>query len=151
MSTRIDAELATLADAAPAGNSWLHEIKFDGYRILARIEADQVRLISRNHLDWTPRFRWIAEAVASIADQAILDGEIVALDQRGASSFGALQQALSSGRSVDLVYMIFDLLYLNGYDLRPLPARGPQGAPRPGARRSSAARPLQRPRHRLWR
>jgi bifunctional non-homologous end joining protein LigD len=115
----MDAELATLEDAAPAGDAWLHEVKFDGYRILAFIDGGRARLISRNHLDWTHRFRRIAEALPAVAGQAILDGEIVALDERGVSSFGALQQALSAGGTSKLVYMAFDLLYLDGYDLRP--------------------------------
>jgi bifunctional non-homologous end joining protein LigD len=117
---RIDAELATLEDAAPEGDAWLHEIRFDGYRILAHIADGRAGLISRNHLDWTHRFRRIAEALPAVADQAILDGEIVALDERGASNFGTLQQALSgAGATANLVYMVFDLIYLSGYDLRP--------------------------------
>jgi bifunctional non-homologous end joining protein LigD len=120
LPAKIEAELATLEETAPDGDGWLHEVKFDGYRILAWIVDRNARLISRNDLDWTPRFRRIAEALPSVAREAILDGEIVALDERGASNFGTLQQALSggAGTKADLAYMVFDLLYLDSYDLR---------------------------------
>src|SRR5262249_13460709 len=111
--------LATLAGEAPPGDDWLHEIKFDGYRLLAHVNGSQVRLISRNQLDWTHRFRKIAADLATLrAKPAILDGEAVALDEKGVSSFGALQQALSNGQTADLIYYAFDLLHLDGYDLR---------------------------------
>ena len=102
----------------PDGAKWIHEIKFDGYRIVARIDSGEVRLFSRNEKDWTSRFPEIADAIAEIpVGKAILDGEVVALAPNGASSFGLLQEALSSQRTAKLIYQVFDLLHLEGYDL----------------------------------
>ncbi len=116
---RIAPQLATAATKPPVGEDWLHEIKFDGYRILARLDSGAVRLFSRNGLDWTARFPEIAAALVALpARQALLDGEAVALDEDGRSSFSALQRALSEGKTAPLVYFAFDLLYLDGYDLR---------------------------------
>ncbi len=115
-------QLATLVSAPPPGDDWLHEIKLDGYRILLRIERGRVKLLTRNRQDWTTRFPAVAEAAAALpVKAALLDGEIVALDRAGVSSFQALQQAdqLEAGRS--LVYVAFDLLFLDGRDLRPRP------------------------------
>lgn len=115
-------ELATLAATPPSGPDWAHEIKLDGYRILARVERGEVTLSSRNDNDWTLRMPTLAEAMRSIPVQAALfDGEFVALDARGVSDFQILQNALGAGRvrrGVKLVYYAFDLLYLNGVDLR---------------------------------
>jgi bifunctional non-homologous end joining protein LigD len=114
--------LATLADKAPNGAGWLHEIKLDGYRIEARLDHGQVRLLTRKQQDWTQRFKSIAEAVAALpAETAILDGEIVVEDARGVSSFSMLQTDLKEGRDRFICY-VFDLLYLDGRDLtdRPL-------------------------------
>ena len=115
-------QLATLVSGPPPGDGWVHEIKLDGYRILLRIERGRVKLLTRNRQDWTARFPAVAEAAAALpVKEALLDGEIVALDRAGVSSFQALQQAdqLEAGRS--LVYVAFDLLFLDGRDLRPLP------------------------------
>ena len=110
--------LATLSAAAPAGPDWLHEIKHDGYRLQARIDGDAIRLLTRSGLDWTEKFGTVAEALRHLAvPAALLDGELVVEDARGASSFAALQDDLSSGRTDRLVYQVFDLLYLNGRDL----------------------------------
>jgi bifunctional non-homologous end joining protein LigD len=115
-------QLATLVAAAPAGGEWIHEIKLDGYRILARIERGRVRLLTRNRQDWTERFPAVAEAVAALpAKEAILDGEIVALDRAGVSSFQALQQGASGEKGRSLAYVVFDLLFLDGRDLRSQP------------------------------
>jgi bifunctional non-homologous end joining protein LigD len=115
-------QLATLVGRAPAGESWLHEIKLDGYRILARVERGRARLLTRNGKDWSARFPRVAAAAARLeTDRALLDGEIVALDEHGVSKFQKLQEALSRGRSEHLVYFVFDLLHLDGRDLRPLP------------------------------
>src|SRR5215470_11776556 len=120
LTSRIQPLLATLAEAAPDGGNWLHEVKFDGYRILAFLEGGRVRLVSRNGLDWTSRFREISGDIGKLpATAAIVDGEVVALAENGVSSFGALQQALSTGATGGLVYYGFDLLYVDGYDLRP--------------------------------
>lgn len=111
--------LATLVDHPPGGEQWLHEIKIDGYRILARRRGSKVTLLTRNGLDWTGRFKPIAEAVAGLPDGDLaLDGEVAVLDQRGGSSFAVLQEALSQGDAKKLRYVIFDLLYLGGEDWR---------------------------------
>jgi bifunctional non-homologous end joining protein LigD len=115
-------QLATLVSDPPPGDEWVHEIKLDGYRILLRIERGRVKLLTRNRQDWTARFPGVAEAAAALpVKEALLDGEIVVLDRAGVSSFQALQQAdrLETGRT--LVYVAFDLLFLDGLDLRPLP------------------------------
>jgi bifunctional non-homologous end joining protein LigD len=117
-------QLATLVAAPPVGDDWVHEIKLDGYRILLRIERGRARLLTRNRLDWTDRFPAVAEAAAALpVKEALLDGEIVVFDAAGVSSFQALQQAADSGRA--LTYVAFDLLFLDGRDLRgePLIAR----------------------------
>jgi bifunctional non-homologous end joining protein LigD len=114
--------LATLAETPPADDGWLHEIKYDGYRIAARVEDGAVRLLSRNGLDWTDRFSGISEALAALPTSgAWLDGEAVVFDERGVSDFGALQRALKSGSPGDVSYVVFDLLFEGGEDLRELP------------------------------
>ncbi|MCW8195104.1 DNA ligase D [Proteobacteria bacterium 005FR1] len=118
------AALATLAKEAPAGDQWLQEIKFDGYRILARCDKGKVRLVSRNGKDWTRRFPEIAALLENLPIKtAVLDGEIVAYAGDGTTSFRGLQEALSAGISVGLVYQLFDLQHLNGYDLTAVPLR----------------------------
>jgi bifunctional non-homologous end joining protein LigD len=115
-------KLATRVDHPPAGPGWLHEIKVDGYRIVARLQRGKVRLLTRTGLDWTSRFARIADAIKQLpAQSAMLDGEIVVLDERGHSDFAQLQQHLSEGRHDGMVYMTFDLLFLDGRDLRRLP------------------------------
>ena len=100
----------------------MHEIKYDGYRILARLDDGGVRLFTRNGLDWTARFPVVAEALRGLAVKtAWLDGEIVVFDRRGVSDFGALQQALSNARDDVLTYVVFDLLHHDGDDTRRLP------------------------------
>jgi bifunctional non-homologous end joining protein LigD len=115
----MDAELATLVDTAPAGPGWLHEIKFDGYRMLCRVADGQCRIVSRNGKDWTAAFATIADAAARLpVDSAWIDGEIVVMDAHGRTRFQALQNVLSDGASGRPVYCVFDLPYLDGYDLR---------------------------------
>ncbi|MBV9826191.1 MAG: DNA ligase D [Alphaproteobacteria bacterium] len=117
MPETVEPQLATLAEKAPDGAEWLHEIKYDGYRILARIERGEVRLLTRKALDWTGKFPALAQVLASLPlDTAIIDGELVALAPDGSTSFAALQDAISRGQTGDLVYFAFDLLYHNGYD-----------------------------------
>jgi len=117
-------QLCEPADQAPKGTDWLNEIKFDGYRLLARVEDGAVRLVTRNGHDWTDRLPAVALAVSGLDVQAaLLDGELVALEPSGVSSFPALQAALSAGRDDSLHYYVFDLLYLNGWDLRPCALR----------------------------
>lgn len=110
--------LALLSDRAPEGADWVHEIKFDGYRIQGRIDNGRVQLVTRQALDWTAKFRPIAQALSALAvKQAIFDGEIVSEDDNGISSFSQLQQDLKGGREENFIYYVFDLLYLDGYDL----------------------------------
>ncbi len=116
---RIEPELPSLADAPPSGQDWLHEIKFDGYRILASVKRGKATLLSRRGNDWTNRMPTLAKAAESIpAETVLLDGEMVVLDERGVSDFQRLQDALGGARDALLVYFAFDLLYLNGVDLQ---------------------------------
>ncbi len=116
------ATLASPVKEAPEGDDWLHEIKFDGYRILARIQKGEVQLISRNGNDWTRRFPEIRQWLEKLSvKDAILDGEIIALADDGTSSFRNLQEALSARDTRGLVYQLFDLLHLNGHDLSSMP------------------------------
>ncbi len=118
----IDAELALLVDEAPAGEGWLHEIKFDGYRMLCRVADGKCRIYSRNGKEWTEPFATIADAVARLPlESAWIDGEIVVLDARGHTSFQSLQNFLSEDARAKPLYFAFDLPYLNGYDLRRAP------------------------------
>ncbi len=112
--------LALLVEKPPAGDNWLHEIKFDGYRLFGVIEDGRVRLLTRRGLDWTDRFAGIAAALAQLpATSAVLDGEAVVEDENGVSSFSALQDALSERQAAaNAVLYAFDLLYLDGYSLR---------------------------------
>ncbi len=115
-------ELATLVDAAPEGDDWLHELKFDGYRLIAHISNGRVRLLTRRGNDWTRLFPALQTALAGLgAETAVLDGEVVAFDSRGVSNFQLLQASIHDGRSSSLVYELFDLLYLNGRDLTDQP------------------------------
>ncbi len=114
--------LATLADKAPDSTNWIHEIKFDGYRLQARLARGKAKLLTRKGLDWTPTFKGIADAVTKLdADSAMIDGELVVEGDDGVTSFSLLQEELKSGRQNRLVYYVFDLLYLDGQDLRGLP------------------------------
>jgi bifunctional non-homologous end joining protein LigD len=118
LPTFVAPQLATLVERAPADDEWIHEMKFDGYRILARLDQGRVRLLSRNGRDWTGHFARVAEAAASLpARQAMLDGEVAVLLPDGTTSFQALQNALSGGAEGELVYMLFDLVHLDGSDL----------------------------------
>ncbi len=119
----IEPQLATLRTSPPEGDAWVHEIKFDGYRIQAQVSDGEVTLFTRKGLDWTARFgTQIAKTLAALdCDDAVLDGEIVVLSDKGIASFSALQEALSSGRGERLLYYVFDLLWLDGKDLRGLP------------------------------
>jgi len=116
------AQLATLVDAAPDGEDWLHEIKFDGYRLLVRIEGGKAQLLTRNDKDWTDRFPRIARALSALpAEGALIDGEAVILDEAGRSDFQALQNAQGESGRTDMFFFAFDLLWLNGVDLRRAP------------------------------
>jgi len=111
-------ELATLVKEPPAGADWLHEIKFDGYRLIARVEKGRARLLTRSGQDWTDRFATIAAAIERLpVRDAVFDGEVVVPGRDGVSSFQALQNALGNGGGHSLVYYVFDLLHLEGRDL----------------------------------
>jgi DNA ligase D-like protein (predicted ligase) len=122
----IPPQLTQLVDAAPEGADWLHEIKFDGYRMHARLERGAVRLLTRTGLDWTHKYPAIAEAVAVLpATQAYLDGELCGVHPDGITSFSMIQTASDAGNADGLVFFLFDLLYLDGEDVaaRPLQER----------------------------
>ncbi len=115
-------QLASVSEQAPAGDDRISEIKFDGYRLLAWVEHGEARLMTRNGLDWTDRLPAVAREVARLkVEVALLDGELVALEENGASSFPMLQAALSAGHDNTLHFYAFDLLHLNGWDLRQCP------------------------------
>jgi bifunctional non-homologous end joining protein LigD len=111
-------QLATLVDAVPQGNGWLHEVKLDGYRALCRIDNGRVTFLTREAQDWTERFSALAHAAQRLpVRQALVDGEVVALGEDGKSSFQLLQNSLRRGPAANLVYFAFDLLHLDGWDL----------------------------------
>lgn len=114
----IKPQLATLKARAPSSDQWLHEIKFDGYRVQVHLDRGRRRVFTRNGLDWTKRFSLIAGAL-DIPGQAILDGEVVVI-QEGRTNFSELQAELAAGKQDRLVYYAFDLLWRDG-DLRKLP------------------------------
>ncbi|MCX7514718.1 DNA ligase D [Frateuria sp. STR12] len=119
-------ELATLRENPPHGEQWLHEVKWDGYRILATVAKGEAALWSRNGLPWSDRIPDIRQAVESLGlDSARLDGELIALDAQGQPDFNGLQKTLSGEASAPLAYMLFDVPFLEGYDLSgtPLHAR----------------------------
>ncbi|MEO8029634.1 MAG: DNA ligase D, partial [Gemmatimonadota bacterium] len=137
-------QLATLAEQPPSGAGWVHEMKLDGYRIQALVNHGTVQLFTRSGKDWTTRFPGIATALARLkVESAILDGEIVALDDEGRSSFHRLHAALEEGARIPLQYSVFDLLQLDGRDFReePLSVRRPELVSLIGKPRASA--PLQ--------
>ena len=112
-------QLATLVDQPPEGPEWLHEQKFDGYRIVAVRDRAGVRLLSRRFKDWTAEFPTVAEAIARLpVERIVLDGEVAALLPSGITSFQALQNARDAA---DLAYFVFDLLAVDGDDLTQLP------------------------------
>lgn len=104
----------------PSAGGWIHEIKFDGYRIQMRVENGEVTLKTRKGLDWTGKWPAIAASASKLPD-CIIDGEICALDENGAPDFAALQAALSEGKTDDLVFFAFDLLFVGDENLRELP------------------------------
>jgi bifunctional non-homologous end joining protein LigD len=115
-------QLARLVKQAPAGDDWLHEMKYDGYRIGCRIRGRSVTLVSRNGKDWTKAFPAVAEAARALGVRdAVLDGEVAIVLPDGRTSFQALQNAFAEGSSHGLAYFVFDALALNGVNLRPRP------------------------------
>ena len=116
----IEPQLAKSLEKPPSGPGWAHEIKFDGYRMQLRTVGGEASLLSRSGLDWSSKFPEVVASGAGLAD-GIIDGEVVALDPTGAPDFAALQAAISSGRTADLVYFVFDQLFMDRRDLRTLP------------------------------
>jgi bifunctional non-homologous end joining protein LigD len=109
--------LPTLVENPPEGGEWIHEVKFDGYRSQIVID-DDVRILTRNGLNWTTKFRSLVGAAKRLGvENAIIDGEIVVLNEAGLSDFGSLRRAITR-REQDLYFVAFDLLHLNGHDLR---------------------------------
>ncbi|MGQ3889746.1 DNA ligase D [Legionella sp. CNM-1927-20] len=118
----ISPELATLVDDIPEGPDWLHEIKFDGYRIIAFKDGNTIRLMSRNNKDWTGNFsNIVAELKKLPVKRAIFDGEIVVLDEQHKSNFQLLQNSVKANKQTPFIYYIFDLLYVEKLDLREKP------------------------------
>jgi bifunctional non-homologous end joining protein LigD len=113
-------ELCISVDRPPDAEGWCHEIKFDGYRVQLRVEGGEATLNTRKGLDWTDKFQAIAKEGSSLPD-ALVDGEIVALDPGGAPDFSTLQAAISDGKTDNLIFYAFDLLFADGEDLRRLP------------------------------
>lgn len=115
-------QLATLAACPPARGEWTYEIKFDGYRMLTRLDHGRVQLFTRNGFDWTQRLPGLAEAFTKLpVATAWFDGEAIVLGENGQPDFGALQNAFDSRKTANILYVGFDLMYLNGYDLRAVP------------------------------
>ncbi len=111
--------LATLRERAPDGAAWVHEIKLDGYRIQSRLDDGEVALLTRKALDWAERFTRVADAVKALsASNALIDGEVVVLNEHGVSDFSGLQNALKEGEANRFHYYAFDLMHLDGEDLR---------------------------------
>ena len=130
----IKPQLTRNGDEAPAGDDWLHEIKYDGYRMHARLDSGKIRLLTRTGLDWSRRYPRTVEALRSLAVKtAYLDGELCGLRPDGVPAFSRLQAAMDEGRTDDLVFIVFDLLFLNGKDTAALPrvSLAPEDLPRP--------------------
>lgn len=118
--TVIHPALATLVDSPPSGKNWLHEIKFDGYRLLCFKKNGKTKLITRNNLDWTSKFKNIATEINKLPiDNFVLDGEVVVLDEKQHSNFQLLQNSIKQG-SKDFIYYVFDILYLDKNNLQNL-------------------------------
>lgn len=119
MPHQIKPMLATLTEKVFDDEEWIFEIKWDGYRAIAEVEKGKVKLYSRNFLDFSKRYATITKALGTIKHDVVLDGEIVALDKKGVSKFQLLQEYME--KPVDLTYQVFDLLYMDGVDLRGMP------------------------------
>jgi DNA ligase D-like protein (predicted ligase) len=121
LPTWVKPQLATLVKEAPDGSDWLHEIKLDGYRMHARLEAGRVRILTRRGNDWTDKYRSIAKAIAALAAQnAYLDGELCGVLPDGKTAFNLIQNATDTGQG-SLVFFLFDLLFLDGENLMAQP------------------------------
>ncbi|MDG4885345.1 ATP-dependent DNA ligase [Mesorhizobium sp. WSM4884] len=113
--------MPTLVDRPPEGDRWIHEVKFDGFRSQIVRDDDGVRIFTRRGFDWTAKYRDLSKAAAALnSENAIIDGEIIVLNDAGHSDFGELRKAITR-RQHDLYFVAFDLLHLNGHDLRDMP------------------------------
>ena len=118
----IEPSLALLADKPPGGPNWIHEIKYDGYRLQARLDGGKVKLLTRKGLDWTKRFSTIERELENLpVSSALLDGELIVQDESGVSSFSGLQSELKSGRHNRLAFLVFDMMYCQGTNLTDVP------------------------------
>ncbi len=120
---KTNVQLATLVDSMPKGEDWIYEVKYDGYRIMAYIENNSINLMTRNHNDYINQFSAISSSLLDFAQgrSMVLDGEMVVLDESGKTDFGALQNYLKHPNKQQLTYIVFDILALDGKDLRELP------------------------------
>jgi bifunctional non-homologous end joining protein LigD len=116
----VEPQLCKSVEKPPSGEGWVHEIKFDGYRMQLRVDGGQAKLLTRKGLDWSKRFPAIIKAGGDMAD-GIIDGEVVALDHTGAPDFAALQAEISDNKTENLIFFAFDVLFCDGEDLRMLP------------------------------
>ncbi len=117
-------QLTALTQTAPEGQDWAHELKWDGYRMHARIDAEDVRLLTRTGLDWTEKYPAIVDALLGLpVRQAYLDGELCALSEEGLTSFSAMQAATDARSTGGLVLVLFDLLFIDAEDLTLEPLR----------------------------
>ena len=141
----IPPQLATLVTQAPDGPGWLHEIKLDGYRMHASLDSGDVRLLTRTGLDWTDKYPAIADALAELpVKSAYLDGELCGVLPDGRTAFNLIQNAADT-RNSSLVFFLFDLLFLDGEDLRTLPLIDPQGPAEKLASQGTFLSPVRRP------
>jgi ATP-dependent DNA ligase len=137
-------QMTRLVDVPPEGSGWLHEIKFDGYRLHARLDHGAVRLLTHTGLDWTHKYPAIVAAVSSLrAKQVYFDGELCGVRPDGTTSFSAIQNASDVGKSDALVFFLFDLLYLDGETLGSAPLID-RKAPSEAAGAGAAAIAIQR-------
>jgi len=115
-------QLATLARRPPTSGDWIYEIKFDGYRLMCRIDQGKAKLITRGGHDWTAKMRTLATAIDEMpVNNAWLDGEVVVLTDSGVPDFNALQNAFDRRSTAELTFFAFDMPFLNGRDLREVP------------------------------
>jgi len=126
---RMSPQLATLVDAPPPeAGAWIYELKFDGYRILARVDGKRVALMTRNGNDWTGKLKKLQQALEKLRlPSGWYDGEIVVNNDQGQSDFGALQLAFDKDATSDIVYYLFDVPYFDGHDLRDQPVEARRG------------------------
>ncbi len=122
MPTFISPQLATLTDKPPYGDKWLHEIKFDGYRLICFIKNGNIKLITRGHQDWTDKFPAIVKKLKTLKlPNVIMDGEVVVLDEKQHSNFQLLQNTINNKIKSPMIYYLFDLIYHDNHDISSLP------------------------------